>query len=336
MSYVRHLAFSLTALGLLVTAGPAGAEDPAPAAPAPAVQIPWVKVWADAKAQAKKENKDLLIDFTGSDWCGWCTRLEEEVFSQAKFLETATKKYVFVYLDFPHGADKKKEVVDPALNESLRGDLQVRGFPTIILANAEGLPYARAGYEEGGPEGYLTYLDGFKPGRDSVANLLAKGKQDVEAFKAGFQVLDENQFLGSAGYAWVLDQAVKHDPDGSKGLKAAAGSERERQVLMKILRENTTNETRMPKVHEFLKTSKDLRGQMLWQASKAVGDWLMSDKKDYVEAKRIYQLPMRDPEVAANEDAKTQLAEWLKALDEVANPKPPEPKPADPKPGTTK
>src|SRR5262245_57817991 len=198
MSHARPFLLTLVALGLCAPAlRSVGAEPPAPAAPAapatPAaeVKIPWVKVWADAKAQAKKENKDLLIDFTGSDWCGWCVRLEQEVFSQAKFLEAATKSFVFVYLDFPHGPDKKKEVVDPALNESLRDGFHVSGFPTIILANAEGQPYARTGYQEGGPEGYITHLDGLKGNRAKVAALLAKGKTDLEAFKPGFQALIE-------------------------------------------------------------------------------------------------------------------------------------------------
>src|SRR3954452_1427550 len=61
----------------------------------------WIDDLEKAKAQAKAENKKILLDFTGSDWCGWCKKLDAEVFSQPEFKEYAAKKLVLVELDFP-------------------------------------------------------------------------------------------------------------------------------------------------------------------------------------------------------------------------------------------
>jgi thiol:disulfide interchange protein len=79
-------------------------QDPVATEIAPAehgAEPKWVTDWEAAKAQAKKEGKDLLVDFTGSDWCGWCIKLHEEVFSHAEFSGPATELFVFVELDFP-------------------------------------------------------------------------------------------------------------------------------------------------------------------------------------------------------------------------------------------
>lgn len=60
----------------------------------------WTDNLEAAKAQAKKENKKILLDFTGSDWCGWCKKLDAEVFSKAEFKEYADKHLVLVEVDF--------------------------------------------------------------------------------------------------------------------------------------------------------------------------------------------------------------------------------------------
>ena len=63
-----------------------------------------------ALKQAKKEGKDVLMDFTGSDWCGWCIRLNKEVFSQKEFLPAVTKNFVLVELDFPRKKQLSPEI----------------------------------------------------------------------------------------------------------------------------------------------------------------------------------------------------------------------------------
>jgi thiol-disulfide isomerase/thioredoxin len=124
--------------------------------PAPTDRLAWMTDFAAAQKKAAAEGKDLFINFTGSDWCGWCKRLDKEVFSKPLFIYEAQKHFVFVYLDFPR--NKPQSDTLKAQNEKLAQRYEAQGFPTIILATADGSPYGRTGYEEGGPLAYLQGL----------------------------------------------------------------------------------------------------------------------------------------------------------------------------------
>ena len=115
----------------------------------------WLTDLDEGIKVAKAEKKAILVDFTGSDWCGWCIRLKKEVFDQKAF-EVASKDFVFVELDFPRG--KKLSAEHKAKNDALAKKFNVQGFPTILLLNAQGEAFAATGYQEGGPENYLKSL----------------------------------------------------------------------------------------------------------------------------------------------------------------------------------
>jgi thioredoxin-related protein len=116
----------------------------------------WLDDLEKAKAQAKAENKKILLDFTGSDWCGWCKKLDAEVFSQQAFKDYAAKHLVLVEVDFPRSfqlpeATKKQ-------NEELQKKFQIRGYPTIVITSASGTKRGELGYVPGGPEAFLKEL----------------------------------------------------------------------------------------------------------------------------------------------------------------------------------
>lgn len=116
----------------------------------------WLDDLEKAKAQAKAENKKILLDFTGSDWCGWCKKLDKEVFSQQAWKDYAAKHLVLVEVDFPRGfqlpeATKKQ-------NEALAKKFQIQGYPTIIITSASGTKKGELGYVEGGPEAFIKAL----------------------------------------------------------------------------------------------------------------------------------------------------------------------------------
>jgi len=96
----------------------------------------WTDNYEKALAQAKTEKKLVLLDFTGSDWCGWCIKLDKEVFSKADFKTFAKDNLVPVTLDFPHGKKLPKHTADQ--NAKLKGEHGVKGFPTIVLLDADG------------------------------------------------------------------------------------------------------------------------------------------------------------------------------------------------------
>ncbi len=116
----------------------------------------WMTNFAAAKKLAKKENKPILVDFSGSDWCGWCIKLDKEVFSTKAFKEYAKKNLVLLMLDFPRG--KKQAASLKKQNMQLARKYKVQGFPTVLLLNASGKVLATTGYQAGGPEKYIAHL----------------------------------------------------------------------------------------------------------------------------------------------------------------------------------
>src|SRR5437867_12918514 len=110
-----------------------------------AEELQWLTDLPKAQAQAKKENKLVMLDFTGSDWCGWCIKLHKEVFSQPEFADYAKKNLVLVEVDFPR-TKQQSEALKKA-NQALQAKYKVEGYPTIIVLNGEGKKVGELGYE---------------------------------------------------------------------------------------------------------------------------------------------------------------------------------------------
>jgi protein disulfide-isomerase len=117
----------------------------------------WQTDLPKAQAQAKAENKTVLINFTGSDWCGWCIKLHKEVFSQPEFAEYAKKNLVLVEADFP---DKKKlSAEQKKANDALAKKYDIKGYPTIILLDKDGKKVGETGYIKGGPKAFIADVE---------------------------------------------------------------------------------------------------------------------------------------------------------------------------------
>ena len=183
----------------------------------------WVTDFEAAKKSAAEGKKDLLLDFTGSDWCGWCIKLNKEVFDLEPFKTGTKDKFVLVELDFP----QKKEL-DAKLkeqNEALQEKFQVQGFPSIILCDSTGKPYAKTGYQPGGPEKYVAHLDelqAIRVKRDEAFAKSAAAKTDTEkaAFLVeGLKVLDEE--LVDSNYGDVVDKIGELDKEDKTGFVKA-------------------------------------------------------------------------------------------------------------------
>ena len=125
----------------------------------------WLTDYNKAQAQAKSENKLLLMDFTGSDWCGWCIKLNKEVFSQTAFKEYAAKNVVLLEVDFPQ--EKKQSAEQKTANSALQKKYQIQGYPTIIVLNGAGKQVGQLGYEAGGPKNFIAQLEKLKKKYDA-------------------------------------------------------------------------------------------------------------------------------------------------------------------------
>ncbi|MCX7007724.1 MAG: thioredoxin family protein [Kiritimatiellaeota bacterium] len=105
----------------------------------------WLQNFDKAKQQAAVEKKDLLMDFTGSDWCGWCVKLNKEIFAKKEFAEGVKDSFVLVELDYPMSEKNKQQqpVEIKEQNAQLAKVYAIEGYPTVLLADSAGRPYAK-------------------------------------------------------------------------------------------------------------------------------------------------------------------------------------------------
>jgi len=222
-----RLTLSAAVFGLLVAASPAFAGEDAQA-DHQADHQEWVADFDKAMEIAKKDNKMLLVDFTGSDWCGWCIKLHEEVFAHKQFLDAAKSKYVLVALDFPKSEELKAKVPNPERNTELKNKYAVRGFPTILVLTADGELILRTGYRPGGPEKYVAHLGASTEAFASATKLAAAWAAADDASKDALmkQACDvmekmESQ-VAAAKIKDIVIAAYESDADNAKGLRALA------------------------------------------------------------------------------------------------------------------
>jgi disulfide reductase len=126
----------------------------------------WLDDYHKAQEEAKTSHKLLLLNFTGSDWCGWCIRLDHDVFSQSDFKDFASKNLVLLELDFPRPGGSRWEGQAAELkkqNLDLARQYNVYGFPTLIVLDGNGQK--------------LWQFEGYLPGTELIAQLekLRKG-----------------------------------------------------------------------------------------------------------------------------------------------------------------
>lgn len=119
--------------------------------------LDWMTDFAKAEAKAKAEKKLVLMDFTGSDWCPWCIKLEKEILDTDDFRKFAKDNLVLVYVDFPKQKEQSEE--QKQANKTLAAKYKVEGFPTVVVLDKDGKKVGELGYEEGGPKPFIAQLE---------------------------------------------------------------------------------------------------------------------------------------------------------------------------------
>jgi len=145
--------------------GAASADDTKPAAPAkeaPAADL-WQTDFAKAQKTARTEKKALLIFFTGSDWCGWCMKLDKQILGTEAFKTWATKNAVLVKADFPKKTKLPADVAKQ--NDKLQSKYGISGFPTIVVLDRHGARRGETGYKDMTPDEYVKDLEGIISGK---------------------------------------------------------------------------------------------------------------------------------------------------------------------------
>lgn len=123
-----------------------------------AAEAEWLTDLPTALNKAAAQHKFVLLDFTGSDWCGWCKKLKGEVFDQPEFIAFANDNLVLVEVDFPR--QKQLSAAQKEANDALAQTYKIQGYPTVILLDSASKQVGETGYKAGGPKVYIEHLEG--------------------------------------------------------------------------------------------------------------------------------------------------------------------------------
>lgn len=123
----------------------------------------WLTSWDKAAAESKKSGRPILMDFTGSDWCIWCQKLKQEVFSTPEFQTWAAKNVVLLELDYPRSTPQSDALKKQ--NAELAEKYGIEGYPTVIFVDATGKVKGQTGYEKGGPAAWIGSAEKLMKGK---------------------------------------------------------------------------------------------------------------------------------------------------------------------------
>ena len=197
----------------------------------------WTDDIAAAIKRAEKEKKDLLLNFTGSDWCKFCIQLESEVFGVDGFSEKASKNFILVTVDFPQDKSGQSERVIRQ-NEDWQKRFAIDGYPTIVLLDRDQRPYAFTGYQQGGVDAYLENLETLHQARVRRDEAFAKaekaeGVERAKLLDEGLSALEEN--VVEVYYEDVIKEIVELDSENEAGLRAKYNEARERELQRALM-----------------------------------------------------------------------------------------------------
>lgn len=195
---------------------------------APALAADWMTDLPAAEAKAAQENKSVLVNFTGSDWCGFCIRLHKEVFSKPDFEAYTKDKFVLAEVDLPRRSKLSPEQL--RANQQLCEKYNVQGFPTVLVLSPEGKVL-------GGFNGYRPNLDEVKKPLELAlenARLLQEASRLQGAEKAAVLLKVYRNYPESMQeYTKELrDEIIALDPDDTTGLKGEAAAAKQMQEFL--------------------------------------------------------------------------------------------------------
>ena len=182
----------------------------------------WLTDMDAARKEAAEQEKNLMIEFTGSDWCAPCMQLRANVLTKPDFQQEARKNFVLLELDYPRRKEQSAEV--KAANRKLAEQYGVTSFPTIVFADASGKPF-------GGFVGGRPREDVMKAMQDALKNKEALQAAEAEVAKASTDEaravalmevfkLAPKDYVDNF-YGDVKAEIKKLDKDDKSGLKAA-------------------------------------------------------------------------------------------------------------------
>ena len=163
----------------------------------------WTSDAPAAQELAKTTGKPLFIQFTGSDWCGWCKLMDGKVFSTTEWADYAKDNLVLLYIDFPRGKQQSKELEDQ--NEKLSEQYGIGGFPTYIILDAQGKQLGQLGAsQDATAQGFIDEVKDVLIVQE-IDKLLSA--EDLAAYKAAEAELAELEKKAEALQAKIMKEA---------------------------------------------------------------------------------------------------------------------------------
>jgi thiol-disulfide isomerase/thioredoxin len=217
----------------------------------------WLDDYDTAVKVGKREGKDLLVNFTGSDWCPWCKKLDAEVLAKPEFTAAVSQHFVLLTLDYPRSPQLQARLPNPKRNAQIQSRYAVTEFPTVILMTTKGDAYARTGYRKGGWKPYSAHLDQLRTrnrkqmrAAHELAGAFAasKGPERFVLLQAGLRQM--SRFPIDAPYADVLIPLAREAaaPEGPTVAPRQDAQILALANLMRLARSTTEEEERARKL----------------------------------------------------------------------------------------
>jgi len=178
----------------------------------------WTTDYDGAVAAARVQDRAVFLFFTGSDWCGWCMKLDSEVLSTPEFAGFAKQNLILVKIDFPHR--RQLPAAEQSRNQELARRYGVEGYPTVVVLDRNGRTAGQLGYIPGGPRafvGEMTKLSGitWRPSSPAQvggpASAPGKPQEPVPLFNGAplrgpkrFDRVQLSGILGTKGHPMVI------------------------------------------------------------------------------------------------------------------------------------
>ncbi len=198
------------------------------------------EAWStDAKAattQASLEKKDMLLLFTGSDWCPPCIKLEKQVLGTSDFINQGQSEFILVKFDFPQNTPLSPEL--EAQNAEWADRFGVEGFPTLVLVDAQQKPYAFTGFRDESPKDYLAHLAELQQARKARDELLTKaaavqGLERAALLDQALSALDKN--IVELYYPELIEEIGELDKEDQAGLRTKYFAQRDREIRQAVM-----------------------------------------------------------------------------------------------------
>ncbi len=275
----------------------------------------WMTDFEAAKKKAAEEKKDILVDFTGSDWCHWCIKLKEEVFDKEEFTKGVADKYVLLELDYPNDKSKQSEELQKQ-NKELQQRFAIKGFPTILILDDQGRPFASTGYAQGGPTPYLANLEKMRQQRVQRDDQFAaakglEGLEKAETLHKGLSGIPVN--LHQNFYPDTVAEIIKLDPENKTGYATVVAKQKMEQSYTEALYGGKMEEA-LKIADKFIETNK-LTGESLQEVLAMKMDPLLRSGRFEDSEKILSQIIEADAETELGKFAtgfKPRLAEMKK------------------------